>query len=334
VILSFVSQNVSEVQFGTASTPKNVYQVVFQPSNFNVPQTVPLLATADSGQGTVTVQITSTVTTTDANYSTAPTPSVTVTKGNSATGGGGGSTGGGTTTVGPTTFSPNTRYAVSFPYFFTNKKTTLNDVFNMSQSAAGFKLFKFRVSYQSGALLPAGSPTTAAPTGQAPTTDYFEVTPTEALERGRGYLLITGGSGISFKGASSGGLQPLPTPAAGVNPTFSFKMWRNTNFYPGYPAPNTNQQNGLNMIGFPFDTSKYQRFSFNDVAVQFGGQTYTTLTAAVAAGLMSPQLYTVDSQGKLVAVSDSNNFITANNAYFVQMYRDNVTLIMQKPSVN
>jgi len=320
VVLTFASTNIGEVKFNIAGTVTNTVSLTFTPANFDTPQTVTAAATADTGNGDVIVQLTSTVSTSDGTYAGAQTPVVTVTKSNAGTGGG---SGGGGTTVGPTTFAANTRYAVSFPLFYTNKTTTLDNVFNLKQNASGFKLFKFNKLAQVGTLLPAGNPNTTPQPGQAPTTEYVEVLPTEALQRGVGYLLITGTVPVTFKTTAN---DPLLLPYSGT--TFTTLLYKNISA----SAPADGSKNGLNFIGFPFDITKYTQSSFENAQILANGVTYNSLLEAVAAGVMSPNLYTTDANGKLVQITASNRYIKANNGYFVQVYVNNMTITLRQPS--
>ena len=145
---------------------------------------------------------------------------------------------------------------------------------------------------------------------------------TSLLQRGVGYRLVTGAQEVRLKARGTG----LQTTSAN---TFALNLTRNVAFAAG--ATNAgNATNGYNFIGFPFDNNTFTGVNFNNSTVVVDGVA-RSLNQAVAAGLINPQLYTVNADGTLTAVT-GDPIIQPFKAYFVQIFRDNLTVNLNGPT--
>ncbi len=219
-------------------------------------------------------------------------------------------------------FGPNTRANFSVPFAVGNTNSVaITDVFNVTPVASNgdvrYRIFRLNVANQSNNLGMSSN-------GQEGS-DFVEVTNNEVpnngrLERGIGYRLVVTGEGPVQLNTKKAG---LVTPAGD---SFSYSLTRNVAF-----ASTTNNQgnstNGYNFIGFPFDASNTQSLDFNRGEVTFNGVT-RSVPDAVAAGLINSQLYTINENGAFVPANTT--VIQPFQAYFVQIFRDNLTLTFKK----
>ncbi len=202
--------------------------------------------------------------------------------------------------TGTTTFLPYSTYVFSVPFAATGDATStvaISAAFSPS-GANDFTIYKFDAANQKN--------------NRALGKDFLPVT--GALQRGVGYILKTGATPLR-----------LNTDGATLNATtFSVTLVRNTNFKA--QTRQSNSTNGYNLIAFPFDPFTIAPVPFSSAQVRIGGGNSISLTQATAAGILSDKLYTVDAKGVLTPVPAGEQVLRPFRAYFVQIYRDNVTL--------
>ena len=213
-------------------------------------------------------------------------------------------------------FGPNTRSSFSVPFAMGDTNSVaITDVFNTPPVVNGvrrYSILRLDVANQSNQI-----GTSNGNEGS----DFVAVPDNGRLIRGVGYRLVVGDTAVQLKTKDSGLVTPNDT-------TFSYSLTRNVAF-----ASSTNNQgnatNGYNFIGFPFNPSTFQSVDFNQGTVTYNGVT-RTVPDAVAAGLINSQLYVLDNNGNLVQANTT--VIKPFQAYFVQIFRDNLTLTLQNPS--
>ncbi len=154
------------------------------------------------------------------------------------------------------------------------------------------------------------------------TGDFKPVGNTERLQRGVGYRLVVGDRDVRLN-AKGAGLQVISSRSFAINLTRNVPLATNS-------SATANATNGYNYIGFPFDNTQFSGVNLNNSTVTVDGAT-RSFSDAVAAGLINSQLYTVDAQGVLTAVA-GDPIIRPFKAYFVQIYRNNLTLTLNNPS--
>ncbi len=209
-------------------------------------------------------------------------------------------------------FGANTRASFSVP--FTQGQTdsvAISDVFDtppMVGNRRRYTIYRLNVAGQMNNLVEGGDLAAVADNGR--------------LERGIGYrIVVADNTTVQLKTRENG----LTVPN---DDTFSYSLTRNVTF-----ASATNSQgnstNGYNFIGFPFDPNVYKSVDFSQAQVTFNG-IQRSVPDAAAAGLISPQLFTLDGNGNLVPADST--VINRFQAYFVQIFRDNLTLTLTKPS--
>jgi hypothetical protein len=271
----------------------------FTPENFSRTQTVTVTGVDDEAQdGNQSYNINGTVTTVDPVYSQQGFPSIPgINLDND-----------GVSTGGDITYAANGTYTVSFPYADSSGTLTQAQAFSLASGTGtpNFTLYKFNVTAQRNSrALNGGSDFTVVPAG-------------EKLVRGIGYRLVTGSQAIKLN-------QPSTTLKAFTGTTFPLTLSWNPNFL-DQTSDQDNRNNGYNFIGFPFDPSKYNRTSFASSQVKYGDETYATVADAAAAGIIDQSLFTVDAQGNLSAVADSQ--IRPYRAYFVRILRNDKTVVL------
>ncbi|BCM90763.1 hypothetical protein IAD21_02623 [Abditibacteriota bacterium] len=282
--------------------------LTFTPTNYANPQTVNVIGQDDTiADGDKAFTITGRVTTTDPVYTSQPFPALTGTNADNETGTGGG--GGNATT---TSFAANSTYTFSTPYAIGTAATATIPVRSLfvQSSVSDFKIYRFDVANQKNSRL----------IGQ----DFQLVPNTGSIQRGIGYILQTGATPLTLK---------TPSAVQAYNGTgFSFVLTRNPNFVS--ETGQTNANNGLNFIGFPFNPAQFGSVSFATAMVQSGSDTYQSVSEAAAAGVISDKLYTMNSKGQLIEVPAGSQVLRPYGAYFVRIYRDSVTLTFRSPSAN
>ena len=207
-------------------------------------------------------------------------------------------------------FAANTSSSFSVPFAQGDTGSVpISDVFG-SNGAARYTIERLNV---------AGQTNNIANSQGKEGSDFFVVPNSEPLERGIGYRIIVGDTAVQL--STKGAKLVVPN-----DKSFSYSLTRNVTF-----AATTNNQgnstNGYNFIGFPFDPNSVQNIDFNQGIVTYNGVTFS-VSDAVASGLINPQLYVLNKNGVLVA-SDSTT-IEPFQAYFVQIFRDNLTLTFTK----
>ena len=210
-------------------------------------------------------------------------------------------------------FSPGTTNSFSVPFSTNNAGSVAQtDVFNTAPGATTYTVYRFDVSNQRNNRVNGDSNSTA---------DFKALAPGDRLQRGVGYRLVTAANSNVQLRTRGTGLQTITANS------FSLNLTRNIPF--AATASNAaNATNGYNFIGFPFDNTQVSGVNFNNSRVIFNGSNLT-LNQAVAAGLINPQLFTVDASGALTPVS-GDQVIMPFQAYFVQIFRDNLTLQLNR----
>ena len=213
-------------------------------------------------------------------------------------------------------FGPNTSSSFSVPFAVGNTNSVaISDVFDTPPVVNGVRRYTIR------RLNVANQTNNIGRSNGAEGSDFFDVADNGRLERGIGYRIIVADATVLLTTKSN----VLVTPN---DKSFSYSLTRNVTF-----AATANNQgnatNGYNFIGFPFDPKTLRSIDFNQGTVTYNGVT-RTVPDAVAAGLINSQLYVLDDNGALVPSNSTT--IEPFKAYFVQIFRDNLTLTFQKPS--
>ena len=176
----------------------------------------------------------------------------------------------------------------------------------ISSSSTGYTVYAYNVTGQTGSR--------KAGVGA----DYKVLGPNDLLQRGIGYILQTGATPVTLN---------TPLTNASLVPfsgdTFAIPLVRNANT----SVLSTN--NGFNLIGSPFDPATYGSVPFASIHVTIGTRTYTTIKEAAARGIISNRLYTTDPAGNLIPVALSDQFLRPYHGYYVQVFKDGVTLTLK-----
>ncbi len=224
------------------------------------------------------------------------------------TGNGNGTDGGGS--VGQT-FKANQTLQISLPYAIDNVNGTLTVDQAFNESLSTFRLFFFNADRQINNL----------------TRDLVPITSGSfVLKRGQGYVLQTLATDVTTRTpAQNASLKSF----AGTS--FSIPLTWNNTYLSDTSAPD-NRNNGYNLIGFPFNPSKYTSVSFSRARVMYGTKTYASVSAAAAAGIISNQLFALNAQGVRVATTTTD--LTSFNGYFVRILRNDqpIKLILDVPT--
>ena len=206
-------------------------------------------------------------------------------------------------------FGANTTNSFSVPYVAgASNSVAITDAFNVAP-AGRYTVYRFDAANQMNNVV--------GPNGTRG--GGFVAVTNGRLERGVGYLLVVGNAGPV----------QLKTRGVGVVPagnSFALNLTRNVPF-----AASTNSQgnstNGYNFVGFPFDPTNSAPADFNAATLTVDGATRSVADAA-AAGLINPQLFIIDGNGQLVPAN--SNLIQPFQSYFVQIFRDNATLTLNR----
>ena len=203
-------------------------------------------------------------------------------------------------------FAANSVNGFSVPFVSgAGNSVAINDVFNVTPDAGAYVIYRFNTAGQTN------NRTLGA--------DFQKVTDGR-LQRGVGYLIATGGQQVQLN---------TRTAAVSNDTSFTYNLTRNVPFAATATAQG-NSTNGYNYIGFPFNPQAFSGVNFNQATVTFEGVTRTVPEAA-AAGLIGGQLFTRNADGTLTAVT-GDQIIRPFQAYFVQIFRDNVTLKLNTPA--
>ena len=211
-------------------------------------------------------------------------------------------------------FAPNTTTNFSVPFSSDSSGSIAqSEIFNaapvQADGTVNYTVYRFDASNQRNNRSVSGG-------------DFVALAQGDRLQRGVGYRLITGDRTVQLK-TTRGNFQTIG------NDPFSINLTRNIPF--AATATNAaNASNGYNFIGFPYDSTQFTRVNFNNATIVFNG-VERTVPEAAAAGLINQQLFTVDAQGALTPVTGTPN-IESFGAYFVQIFRDNVTLKLNTPT--
>ena len=205
-------------------------------------------------------------------------------------------------------FAANTATAFSVPFVSGGANSVaVNDVFNLTPTAGNYSIYRYDVTNQMN---------------DRSTGADFQLVDRDngRLQRGLGYLIVT-----------TDRLVQLSTrgPAVTGDTSFTFNLTRNVTFA-ATATGQGNATNGYNFIGFPFNPVQFSGVNFNNATVTVDGVARTVPQAA-AAGLISGQLLTLGANGALTPVS-GDPILRPFQAYFVQVFRDNVTLTLKNPT--
>lgn len=153
----------------------------------------------------------------------------------------------------------------------------------------------------------------------AQTEKYEELGNTSPLRRGEGYFLRPESNDVSLSDPASDHTRK-PTSVT----SFTVVLRNNPSLSSRDP------HNGFNLIGSPFNPAAYAGADFlNSQVVTPDGHVYPTVSAAVAGGVLSPNLFTFDeTSGDYKVVNGTlNNF----QGYYVRTFVNGVKLVL-KPS--
>jgi hypothetical protein len=224
----------------------------------------------------------------------------------------------GASTGGSITFAANGTYTVSFPYATSDGTLTKAQAFSSASglSTSNFTLYKFNVTGQRNSRASNGG------------TDFVVVGDNEKLVRGIGYRLVTNSEAIRLNTPSE-----VTALRAFSGTSFTYNLNWNRNFLTETSSTD-NRFNGYNLIGFPFDPTRFSRVSFANAKVQYGNDIYESVSDAAAAGIIGRQLLTVDAQGNLSEASASDLQLRPYRAYFVRIFRNEfpVVLTLRNPT--
>ena len=208
-------------------------------------------------------------------------------------------------------FGPGSRASFSIPYSSaaTSNSIPISEAFNVPTGAT-YSIYRYNVAGQ----------TNKFGTAEANNADFVEVPNNARLERGVGYRLVVGNQTIQLKTKGVGVF-------TNVN-NFTYTLSRNLNLS-ATGTNQTNATNGYNFIGFPFNPDQYQMVDFGQARVVVDG-VERSLADAASAGFINARLFVLNDQGNLVAADST--IIRPFQAYFVQVFRDNVTLRLINPT--
>ena len=306
VTISLASSDTGEALISTNNgTPAGTATLLFTQANFNTAQTVTVTGQDDNVvDGPKPFTITGSISTGDPGFAQQRFPTVSGSNLDNDSGNAGAAV----------EFSANTTSSFSVPFSSSGdgsvaqSEVFFNDAGNALSPASGaYQIYRFNAAGQINRR-----------TNDA---DFVPLSNTDRLQRGVGYRIQTFNQRVILRNGGSN-LQTIG------DTSFSLNLTRNTNF-----AAQTNNQsnsvNGYNYIGFPFNPSQFTSVDFTQAQVIVDGVT-RSLSDAAAAGLINPNLYAVDAQGNLTRVSPAT--IQKYKAYVVQIYRDNVTLVLRNPT--
>ena len=154
------------------------------------------------------------------------------------------------------------------------------------------------------------------------TQTQVELSATSLLRRGEGYLLVPVSRGTAIK-------RPINDSTRKPTAVTSFAITLRNN--PSLPA--TDENNGLNLIGFPFDPVKFTRADWLSATVRRGNVVLGTV-AEVSSGqnpVMDSKLFTLDE-----SETNGGQFIEAQNiglvpfeGYYARTFENGITVTLQ-----
>jgi hypothetical protein len=142
---------------------------------------------------------------------------------------------------------------------------------------------------------------------------YVPLNENAILFRGKGYFLRPQASDVRMKVPGDN-----PPRVATNASTFSITLHRDPSRDPKDP------DNGYNLIGFPFDPEQYASIDWKAIAVSARGQTFDSLDAAVAAGILDPRLTTLEGTG-YISTTQMKPFV----GYFARTYVDGTVVTLR-----
>jgi len=152
------------------------------------------------------------------------------------------------------------------------------------------------------------------------------------LRRGEGYFIEPRSSAVSLKKVASDATR-VPTSAV----TFVVTLRKSLSL--DDPTLSVSQQNnGYNLIGFPFDPARYSVINWLESSVdvaagtradgtQYPAAHFDTIREAVAAGVMSDELFTLKDDN--TRTYDSVTQLVPFKGYYVRTYLDNVNVTLK-----
>jgi hypothetical protein len=200
-------------------------------------------------------------------------------------------------------FQPGSSYQISIPYAESSAPTSTTTVaraFTVPPVAAdgtvNYKLFRFNAVTRLYEQLSAGSP----------------------IRRGEGYFLQPQARGVSIRRPDTDATR-IPTNAT----EFEVILRRSPS-----ATGTTERNNGFNLIGFPFNPARFSVSEWQNARVITpDGRRFETLSAAVAAGIVSDTLFTLnESTQEYVAIQDD---LQPFRGYYARTFVDGVRVILK-----
>jgi hypothetical protein len=204
------------------------------------------------------------------------------------------------------TFPANSKNLVSTPFTHADGTITVEEVFGSS----GYTLYRFNSAGQQKRFLSAGNVLGA---------DWIAMSGSSNMERGRGYLLVTGNQPVTMQ------IPANPTVFAGDS--FAVDVVRNPNYEAETGDSNIN--NGWDIIGFPFDPTTVSGVDILQQAqVLVDGVLYPSFLEAAGAGKISNRIYGIDNLGRPVEITPANSSVRSYKGYFVKIFANKAKIIM------
>lgn len=201
----------------------------------------------------------------------------------------------------PPEFTANNSYLISVPYTDSadpKSFTTVAQAFSVppgdANSANYYKLSRFN-----------------------PLTQAYDVLESDRIQRGEGYLLQVFKGGVRMLDPSVDSTR-IPMNES----TFEITLRRKTG------DPSGSGQNGGNLIGFPFDPKKFEQVNFLDCSVRQANGTVMTVRDAAAAGLISPDLLTLQD-----GTYSNTRTMLPKQGYYAVTFVDGLTLILKGTAI-
>jgi hypothetical protein len=205
-----------------------------------------------------------------------------------------------TTVPGSEQYRVGQTYMISIPYANSTVATAVTTVAKaftvpqMEGTTTNFRLFRY----------------------DATRNQYVPLSASSLVRRGEGYFLRPIARGVDLRRPPAA-RDLFPTPVA----EFTITLRRNT-------SATTDPNNGFNLIGFPFDPARYGSINWLDSRV-IGpdGRVYANLNQAVAAGLISPTLFTLPVEGGATYLN--TQIIEPFRGYYARTFVDNVRVVLR-----
>ena len=149
------------------------------------------------------------------------------------------------------------------------------------------------------------------------TQGYEELTNNSTIRRGEGYFLQPVNSSVSIR---------QPTEDATRKPMTATQFTVTLRLSPSLAS--TDPHNGFNLIGSPFNPNLFVGADWlNSQVILPNGRTFNTVNEAVAAGVMSANLFTFDPTTGNYQVASGN--LTNYTGYYVRTFMDGVRVVLK-----